>query len=227
MNEQTAEWILYAITAVAAVAWLAGLRFLIASAAARKLAARSAAEHMDLHEPISDNLIYGAAEVPGQPDELSARAAAVLASGQTSNLGLIKIVERTADRLTFEQAGPSDGGRCGRSPVLHGQFRFTAQGSDRTRIDYAASLAAGRGLLVAGVIVQFLGLAAIIIGFVLIRTLVVPNPNLAVRGQVFQMLQVVHFLWPSFLFGGLFRLRDRWVRAAFDTLVHNLPHLKG
>ena len=63
-------------------------------------------------------------------------------------------------------------------------------------------------------VVQLLGLAAILIGFWLIGTYVVPNPNPAIRGQTFQMLQVVHFLWPPFLFGWLHRLRYTAVQSA-------------
>ncbi len=226
MTEQTAEWVLYAIAAVGVIVWLAGLRFLIASVQARKLAAQRAAEQLELSEPPNENLIYGSAEVTGRPDDLSTRAAAALAGGTAGYVGLLKILERTADRLTFERAGTMAGGHAGRSPVLNGQIRFTGQGPDRTRIDYAVQVAAGRGLLLGGVIFQILGLVALFVGFSVTTTFVVPNHNPAVRGQVFQMLQVGHFLWPPFLFGGIFRLRDRWVRDAFDALVHNLPHLK-
>lgn len=59
MTEQTAEWIIYAIAAVGVIVWLAGLRFLIASAQARKLAAQRAAEQLELSEPPAENLIYG------------------------------------------------------------------------------------------------------------------------------------------------------------------------
>ena len=53
---------------------------------------------------------------------------------------------------------------------------------------------------------------------------------LAGRGQVklaqaVQMAQVVHFLWPPFLFGGLYRQRRRVAEEGFDRLLHNLPFL--
>jgi len=41
------------------------------------------------------------------------------------------------------------------------------------------------------------------------------------------MGQVIHFLWPPFLFGGLYRRVQTHVRNTFDSLVHNLPYLKG
>ena len=69
-----------------------------------------------------------------------------------------------------------------------------------------------------------LGVIALVTGFVLVNTLVVPNRDPAVRGQTLQMLQVGHFLWPPFLFGGLYRRQYTAVRARFDTLIHNLPY---
>jgi len=38
------------------------------------------------------------------------------------------------------------------------------------------------------------------------------------------MLQVVHFLWPPFLFGGLYRRGRSAVREAFEVMIHNLPY---
>ena len=79
-------------------------------------------------------------------------------------------------------------------------------------------------MLVGGAAVLMLGLIALVVGFLVMQTYVISSPNPAVRGQVFQMCQVVHFLWPPFLFGGLYRKKFSVVRAGFDTLVHNLPY---
>jgi hypothetical protein len=53
------------------------------------------------------------------------------------------------------------------------------------------------------------------------------SPVAAVRGQTLQMLQVMHFLWPSFLFGALYRTRGRGMAAQLEALIHNLPFLGG
>jgi len=82
----------------------------------------------------------------------------------------------------------------------------------------------GRGLLWWGASFQLLGLIALAVGFWLIRTYVVPDPDPAVRGQTVQMAQAVHFLWPPFLFGALYRRGYKALRTALDTLVHNLPY---
>ena len=51
-------------------------------------------------------------------------------------------------------------------------------------------------------------MVALVAGSWAIRTFVVPHPDPAIRGQVFQMCQVAHFLWPPFLFAGLYRARN-------------------
>jgi hypothetical protein len=108
--------------------------------------------------------------------------------------------------------------------VRRGEILFTSAGMDRTKVEYRIELSRGQGLLLAGRILLVLGLMALVGGFWLIRTYVVPNPNPGIRGQVVQMVQVVHFLWPPFLFGGLYRMRIKAIRNAFDAFIHNLPY---
>ena len=48
----------------------------------------------------------------------------------------------------------------------------------------------------------------------------------ALDWQTFQMLQAIHFLWPPFLFGYLYRKWWSAAGAALETMVHNLPHAK-
>jgi hypothetical protein len=81
--------------------------------------------------------------------------------------------------------------------------------------------------LVLGAVFQVLGLIALIGGFFAITTWVVPNPNPDVRAQSVQMVQAVHFLWPPFLFGGIYRMRRRTVQARFEILVNNLPYFEA
>ena len=164
MTEHVAELMLYAISALGALVWLAGLRFLIASAQAGRLVSRQTAEQLEMEEPPTDDMIVGSAEVTGQPADLVSRAASLLAGGTASSLGLLKIVDRASDRLTFERAGEYAGGHAGRSLILKGQFRFAALGSNRTRIIYAVQLAPRRALLIGGVLFQFLGLAVLGVG---------------------------------------------------------------
>ena len=173
-----------------------------------------------------DNLIVGHAEVEGRGSLVGQGR---LGAGRgVRPLRVPKILQRTDESLRFEAAAgavpATPAGQC----LRRGQLRFTPLGADRTRIDYAVEVSAGRGLLWGGAAFVALGLVALVVGCWAIQTWAIPNPNPGIRGQTFQMFQVVHFLWPPFLFGGIYRMQRRAVRDGFDALVHNLPyHEKG
>ena len=40
------------------------------------------------------------------------------------------------------------------------------------------------------------------------------------------MLQTIHFLWPPFLFAGLYRYQYAAVAGEVETFVHNIPYLR-
>jgi hypothetical protein len=218
MDQQTAEIVQYVITGVAVIVWLLALQFLVNSYRKRRRAGEQAAEQLGMTEQVPENLICGSAEVQGQPAELATKAATLLARSN------VKIMESTPERVAFEGFGAPMGGQPQGRTIGQGQLRFAPAGKERTRIDYAVEMSGGKGLLWGGGIFLAVGFVAIIVGFVLIRVFVVDNPNPEIRWQVFQMVQVSHFVWPPFLFGGLYRMSGRMIRNSFEVLVHNLPY---
>jgi len=224
MDPTTAKTVLYAITGVGVFVWLAALLFFNRASGVHLAKAAAGADRFDLTRPPSRNRVFGSADVEGDAATLAAKSAAVLAKEGPATIGHVKILERTDDRVVFEGCGPaSAAGQSG--PLLrHGQLRLTQLSDQQTRIDYAVELAQGRGLLIAGVVSLVLGVLALLIGFWVIETFVVSHPQAEVRKQTFQMCQVVHFLWPPFLFGGLYRRRYTVVRDRFDAMIHNLPY---
>lgn len=223
MSAEFAQTVLYAITAVAALVWLIGLRFLLVSFRPTKVADERDFDRLNRIERQPANVIVGNAEVSGDPAELSAKAAAVLANEnifRTRQIGQIRILDQTNELVTFEGAGfQMQGAR-----IRRGEVGFRRAATGRTAVEYRVELASPWGLMTGGVIFQLLGLIAICVGFWAISTYVVPNQKMAVRWQTVQMFQVVHFLWPPFLFGGLYRGGRNSIKAAFETLVHNLPY---
>ena len=103
MDAKTAELVLYAITAAGAVAWLAGLRFLVVSYRMRRPAG---AETFDRDLSPRANTILGRAEVEGQPADLAAKAAAIFAKEGAGPLGQLKVLQRTDRLVAFEGTGP-------------------------------------------------------------------------------------------------------------------------
>ena len=219
MNAATAEIVLYGITVIGAVVWCFSLRFLLNSRRARRPAP---ADRFSMTEPAPNNAIQGSAEVEGEPGELAVKAAASLAKGIDIQIGQLKILDRSDQRVAFE--GPGPGGQLPGHMIRQGEIRFRRASRGKTDVDYEVEISRGLGLLIGGVIFQILGVVALAVGFFLIHLFVVQSQDPAVRWQTVQMAQVVHFLWPPFLFGGLYRGHHRVVSKAFDTLVHNLPY---
>jgi hypothetical protein len=218
MNAANAEMLLYAITAVAVVVWVEGLRFLVATVRKGK---KGSEEFGKLDDPAPANIIFGSAEVKGSAAELSQKAAAVMAARS------IKICEKTDESIVFETPKEFIPGSNVNLPPLSGQMRFTPLAAQTTRVDYALAKPRVRILLILGFVFQALGFIAIMAGFLLIYFLAVSDPNPGVRWQTMQMVQVVHFLWPPFMFAGIYRKSVSFVKSQFDTFIHNLPFLAG
>jgi hypothetical protein len=227
MTPQTAHLILYCIAGVACAVWCAGLHFLLASGRKPRVEERSdefARAYPNESEQTNRLAIQGTAEVEGEPEILAARAASILAKGNLGQLGPLRIVSRTDESVTFEGDAANPGiGKFIRQGAIH----FASAGQNKTRVEYALDLPHGKGLLLIGMIFQVLGLAAIAIVFWLLNTYVADSPNAGIRAQSVQMVQVVHLLWPPFLFGGLYRQRHGALRSTFDTFIRNLPFVEG
>jgi len=217
MPPETAQQVVFGITAVGFVVWLISVNFLVK--AARLL---QAGNQDRFDEPPAQKLLTGSAEVDGDPKNLAAKAAAVLAKG---TLGPVKIVDKTAERIVFERVDAGIANQPAGRWFRRGELRFTALRQDRTQVEWAVEPAALQWMLVAGGIVQIVGLVGLLAGCWAMSTYVATSPEPAVRWQSLQMLQVVHVLWPPFLFGGLYRRGMRGVRAEFEALVNNLPYL--
>ena len=224
MDTEIAQVVLGVITGIAAATWLIGLRFLLSSA--RKGASSEDTSHGLLDEGKSSptRRLAGGAEIEGEAGSLSARAALLLANGTVIPYVPVKIVEKTENHIRFEAIGP-----VGNNPSVVGWFRegllwFTPLGQKRTRVEWVVELADRDWLLWLGGLFQAVGLIALVAGCWATYTFVVRSPDPSLRWQTFQMLQVSHFLWPPFLFGGLYRQGRKVIAARFEAFAHNLPY---
>jgi hypothetical protein len=213
MSQNTAQTVLIAVTAVGVVIWLISLWFLVSSY--RRGRTEQPVDHFAHSEQLPPNWFLGSVEVEGQPHTLADKTAAILVR---QSPGSVKILEKTKDRLTFESVGPILVGQPRR-----GQLRFTAQGSGHTRIDFAIEPPAHPWMLWLGIGFQLCGLLALVVGGWVIYEYCLPSPHPKIRAQAVQIVQVVHFLWPPFLFAGLYRQRNRAATEGFEILLRNLP----
>jgi hypothetical protein len=222
MNLGVPEIIFYGITAVVVVVWLLALQFMVNTTRRHKTAAEQQQELQQLGAVPPENLIAGSAELNGSAGELASKAASFLAKQGPMTLGQVKILEQTGDRLAFE--GMPGFGGSGGLLFTKGQLCFTSIAQNRTRVDYAVEVPPRSWLLSCGWLFVGLGLLAIVVGFLLIQFLALNDPNPNIHWQSVQMFQAGHFIWPPFLFGGLYRKFRTHVRTTFDALVHNLPY---
>lgn len=223
MNVEYAQLIVYAVSGIGLFVWMAGVLFILRSARACKA---PPADRLELGEPDAADCLAGSAEVDGDPADLANRAAAAIALGKVAAVGQMRIVERTSDRVVFEGAGPGMGMSVLGQYVRRGELKFNYGAPNLTRIEYRVSFRAGRGLLWGGAAFLVAGLIAVAAGFFFIGQFVAVHPNPAIRGQALQICQTVHFLWPPFLFGTLYRRRQGMLRNELEMFVHNLPYYK-
>jgi hypothetical protein len=217
MSPEVAQQVVVGITLLGAVVWLISLNFLVNSA---RLMRQHRGDGFD--EPPDRKCLTGGAEIEGEPKNLASRAAEALAK---FTLGPVKNLEKTEDCITFERVGGAGANQPASRWFQRGELRFTPLHGNRTQVEWAVEPGNFRWLLGVGSIVQAVGLIALAVGCWAVLTYVARSPNPAVRWQSFQMFQVVHLLWPPFLFAGLYRSGVRGITAEFEALANNLAYL--
>jgi hypothetical protein len=227
MDTDVAVVVVAAITAAGAVVWLIALRFVAASARADRAGQPQTPEEVGAAGEGRVGWLTGGTEVEGEPSILAARAVAILAKGSLFAVGTVKVLEKDDQHIRFERADAGVGKVPASQWFRRGELRFTPLRPGRTRVEWAVEPADMRWLLWLGALFQAAGLTALVVGCWLLSTRVASSPNPAVRWQVFQMLQAVHFLWPPFLFAALYRRGTRAVAAQFEALANNLPYYDG
>src|SRR5262249_13504389 len=155
MSQETAQQVVFGITAVGAVIWILSVNFLSRSARLMRPAGHG------LTEAPAPMPLAGSAEVEGDVTTLSARAAAVLASGA---LGPLKILARTADRIVFERLEPTLANQPASRWFRWGELRFTALRQNRTQIEWSVEPVGFKRLLWAGTTFQIASFVALTVG---------------------------------------------------------------
>lgn len=225
MPTDVARVVLYGIATAGCIAWAAGLLFLLASARPRRAVIDDLGTLSAESGQARAAWQTGSIEVEGQPGILASRAARTLARGDFQGIGPVKIIEKTDTHLVLERAGQELAQRPANHWYRRAELWFTAQGSGRTRVDWAVEPRSAGWVLWLGGGFLIAGLLALVIGFWAIDTYVVSSAEPGLRWQTIQMVQAVHFLWPPFLFGVLYRRMTRGAAAALATLANNLPYL--
>ncbi|MDX2036227.1 MAG: hypothetical protein SFX72_06215 [Isosphaeraceae bacterium] len=224
MSIENAEFTLYIISAIALTVWIGSFEYLRRVAIRRRSRRAGSAEKFVIEEVGNSPAEAGRVELKGESDHLAAKLASLLAREGFGFLGPVELTHVDSGRVAFKAACITPG-RAKAAFRLAGDVEFRPVGSGATAATWTVQAPGSDGLLTAAWIIQGVSLAVGILLFVLMRGFVVENPNSAIRGQVFQMIQIVHFLWLPFLFAGLSSWRERVAEERVRTMISNLPYL--
>jgi hypothetical protein len=218
MTFNTAQLILAVIATAAVTTWLAGCHYLANSQAKAAKRDRTEREWTDRESRLSvgPTTIIGGGEIAGERDALLTKLAAKIARDGIWPGGPIEIVESRDGLLEFVSPGEPANPR--------GQIRLASAGTGRTRYEYEVEFRGLGRFLKMGWIIQGAGLVMLTVIYGALHIWVTPAANPAVRAQSFQLVQVVHLLWPPFMLGHRYRSQYSQVRRQMDTLLRNLPH---
>jgi len=100
--------------------------------------------------------------------------------------------------------------------------KLTVDPDNRTRLSVTID---STNVLRGARIALTIGLILTIAIYVALRTWALPHEHGAVRGQVFQMVQAIHGLWPPFLFAFMALFVRRKLRDDVKRIVNNLAFL--
>lgn len=232
MTPDTADLVLYLITGVACVVWMIAFRCLwrlnhplAAVVPAGGDSDRYEVSH-DTAEPLAEAenelicVASGKTEIAANYDQLSLRLARQIAQ----KMPAARIVSQSPQAIVLEPIG--FGNWMGFARV---DIALSPMGDQRTEISHQVwqqrSQAPAWAWWLSGI-----GIVVIVVGYALIKTLVVNHPNPAVRWQTVQMVQVIHFLWPPFLAVAFAKARTTAAEAMagmLDGVITNLPYVDG
>jgi hypothetical protein len=174
--------------------------------------------------------VAGTVRVPGRAVTLSKLLTDRIASMAIGPMGAqCRIAESTSERVRVEMPATvySFRGTPRATPYLNVDVSFRDAGGN-VEISYEADLSKLRKKMgIIALCVNVLGLLAITVLPAGLYLYVASSHNPAVRWQSAQVVQMVHFLWPPYLFLGMYRRARRLLATALETLVTNLQYGAG
>jgi hypothetical protein len=221
VDADIAKLVFFAIAVPMWIVWLIGVRYALSRLQ------RGGVEEEGVPTPADDagprDVVVGERLFDGDPEALSRKIAERLASSAGPGAGCVRIAERTRERVVFDCSTAT----VGRLAAFDkGVVTLTIEGK-RVRARYAVSLGGiARLMRVLTYACCFAYGPLFIVGApALVWLLVVNSEDPNVRWQVFQAAQMIHGVWPPFLFGALASAPRRATAAFFDTMLANVEHL--
>jgi hypothetical protein len=223
MNSDTASLIFVSIMATGVAVWLWSLIRALRLGLAPGHADRFTADGAPAWDTETGELA-----IRGERASLSK---ALVRSLRQPNVGMFgaqfRVTEQSSERLSLEKTGPLI---CNQPAGLYfseAELSFVTIGDGKVRVSYRLGYARLVRLFrkISLCIIFGAGLPTILIVGLILWFLVVRNENPTIRWQVFQTFQIVHVLWPPFLFMWLYSLGRRRSRIFMENLIASVEAL--
>jgi len=211
MMEETATTIFAAILAGGVVIWLLAL-----------VLHRRVFRPVDPAEP--QVLSYGEIMIEAPAAEVAEKSVATLRGG-LPGIGPVLLEEANDRRIAGEVTMVAETrGATSRSPI-GGGVRFLVElsplGSGTAAVYRIFGTGGGCLKTASALFVYLITPAVLAAAGYLVPTFILSNEEPMVRYQVFQTCQIIHFLWPPFLFLGLRRRAAKVVTRSLTTVLQN------
>jgi hypothetical protein len=226
VDENVAKLIFAAIMGIGVAVWSLSLR--------KALRMGRAATQSDPFAPDDDAdasrdaAQSGTVALRGEPEALSKallRALTQLHFGMFASI--FKIKDCGDGRILLNKTGPL---MCNLAPGLYfneAEISFQRERDGTVQVTYYMGYGRLARLLrkIALCLILGLGLPTLCIVGTIVWLFVIPSPNPAVRWQVFQTLQIVHVLWPPFMFMRFYSMGRRHSKTLIENVIASTESL--
>ena len=212
METESAYIVLYVILAAGVVVWFFGvLSWLRTFGSGADTEVRGEVEYEVEPSKVRQGLTRLLAS--GAGGGVSARILDASDHQVVAELTLMETIHRKGRARTRQRSGAIL--TCRLEPRLNGCLL-------RYQMDLSAT---GRGMRIGGVVLLALGVVALASVAILMPALVIEHEDSAIRGQVWQSLQVIHFLWPPYLLAFVTRRTRSMIQVLVEDMLRNMRFL--
>lgn len=229
MDTQIIEITFFVVFAIAATVW--GLSLHMASRIGKEFTDQQPTDEADwrpsLDNPFDEErktwAVQGSETIQCESASVAIQKLAKNAAegmGNSNAAHQYRIDRPADDKLIVTSTGPASISRASTLNFDEAEFEAKSLGNQNIQIHYRLSFTklAEKSRRICLWIILGLGLPLMLFGFGAIWFYVVQHPNVAVRWQVFQSIQIAHVLWPPFLFVSLYR-------GAVRRATHSVPNM--
>jgi hypothetical protein len=170
-----------------------------------------------------ETALAGEATLEGEPEEVSKKIARSLVGGPSHSIIQVRVVDAGPSGVRVRT--PKGGALMPMTGGLEGEFKIRRAADGKVKVALRTNKGAERrAAKITMWICLLIGLPVLVGVPALLMALVVASPHPAVRWQSIQVVQIVHVLWPPFLFLWLGRRTQRVIEEGLGQVLDRLKY---